>query len=96
VGFASSCHAGKWAGGGGPKLLRGADDLPKPRVRRRHAPHAELESGVSVGTSGREVKTTTRVRVAPRILHFRPILSALVANRPIPGRPDVAKWGNMA
>src|SRR3954464_959509 len=29
-------------------------------------PHAELESGVSVGSSDLEVKTTTRVRVTPQ------------------------------
>ena len=48
----------------------GAGDLSKkpalaaPAVRQ--PPHAELESGASVGTSDLEVKKTTRVRVTPR------------------------------
>src|SRR5262245_12703186 len=60
------------------------------------APHAELESGASVGTSDLEVKTTTRVRGAPRTRHFRPILAKFplggrfaasgLARQPLPAR----------
>ena len=70
-GLCTSCDAGRTRSG--PKLLRGADDLPSPR-QTAAPPHAELESGrVSVGTSDWEVKTT-RGWVAPRPHHFRPIL----------------------
>src|SRR5204862_3286461 len=54
------------AGGGGPQLLGEAPTTCRNPATRRHVPHAELESGASVGTSDLEVKTTTRVRVSPR------------------------------
>ena len=60
---------------------RPAEILP----RGRPLPHAELESGASVGTSDLEVKTTTRVRVTPRIALSAPFSAGGYE----PGRPGV-------
>ena len=71
------------------ELLEGADDLPMyPRLPRRRptAGRAQsLKTGVSVGTSGREVKKATQIRGAPRAACFQGFFAPFCA---------AAGWGS--
>ena len=56
----------------------------------RSPPHAELESGASVGTSDLEVKTTTRVRVTPRT-DFSAFFRAFAPSLSPPNLPSTSR-----